>query len=107
MQPADDARARVVAPAVPPGGVGPGCGESKGAFALTPLERRSPSRVHRIDPPYLMAREGHWGEGDRNTIPSHLYRGGCTAVSETVALGELETVLADQPTLPWAVLLPR
>ncbi len=136
MYAAKEARARVLAPVVPPGWVGAGCGVSKGAFALTPPERLSPRRLHLIDPPFLMAREWPWGEGDRNPIPagrarprtvedhpfalarrpdhpidrrpdpSHRQRGGGAAVSETVARDEFETVLADQPTPPWAVLLP-
>jgi hypothetical protein len=168
--PANEPRARVVAPETQPGGVGAECGVFKGEFAFALLERWSPSEFHPIDPSCLMARAWHRRECDRNTSPagrarprtfeddlvalaqrpdhqldrayrdstpafgrtetrhgplrrkvnpngitvgdewrpdpSNRQRSGCKPASETVARGELKTVLADQPTLPWAVPLP-
>ena len=68
LSPTEARRARVLAPVIPPGGIGVECGVYKGQFSLALLELLAPSRLYLIDPWYLLTREWHWGEGDRSTI---------------------------------------
>jgi len=61
-------RAKVFRDVIAPGGVGVECGVFKGEFSLALLEELEPRTLYLVDPWYLLAKEWHWGEGDRSTI---------------------------------------
>ena len=53
---------------LPRGGVGAELGVHRGYFTPDLLELTRPSRLHLIDPWYLLGKEWKWGNGNRSTV---------------------------------------
>jgi hypothetical protein len=62
------ARAARLSEWIPPHGVGAELGVFQGRFSRTLLDTTAASRLHLVDPWYLMTAEWHWGWGNRNTV---------------------------------------
>ena len=64
----DDARIAALERYIPPGGVGAEIGVHKGYFTARLLAELRPSRLHLLDPWYLVGHEWNFGRPDRSTI---------------------------------------
>jgi Methyltransferase domain len=63
-----DPRTEFVRSVLPSGGVGAELGVYRGHFAEVLVREASPTRLHLIDPWYLLTPEWSWGKGDRSTV---------------------------------------
>jgi hypothetical protein len=64
----EDPRTAFVDQVLPKGGIGAELGVFKGAFSPVLFEQARPSRLHLVDPWYLLTAEWTWGAGDPSTV---------------------------------------
>lgn len=107
----DTTRIAVLERHVSPGGVGAEIGVHKGDFAERLLTQLQPTRLHLIDPWYLIGREWNWGPPDRSTINAlcdilHRFSNELVSGQVVINIGWDVEVLATFPdgTFDWVYL---